>query len=205
MYGEKGGYQMKMRTSIVVSVSFIIVLGFLLTVPVHAQVEYGDWVGLWLKGTTKDKGLMVDDLGTDKAADKINTYAYVQALDIPQNLGDPILFTALLVQFDDESGTWMEPVPYTATVVGGTPLDYVVYGFIPPDTVPGIEILAIILSINGKEKNGELTKGTVKSVSGTVIYDLGGGMYFSAFESLKLKSIPDSKVPDEVSEKVFPP
>ena len=130
MHGEKGGHQMKMRKSIVVSASFIIVLGFLLTVPVHAQVDFDSWVGLWLKGTSKDKGLMVDDLGTDKAADKIPTYAYVLNLDLATST-----FTALLIQFDSESGTWMDAVPYTATVVGenpNNPLDYVVYGY-PPE------------------------------------------------------------------------
>jgi len=184
----------------VASIDFITILGFFVVVPVHAQVLFGDWVGIWFKGSVKEKGLMVDEFGTDKAVDKIPTYGYVQSWDEVNQQ-----FTSLLIQFDDDSNTWMDAVPYVVTVVNGTPLDYVAYGFIPPGTLPEIEIFALIMSAKGKEKAGVITKGSVKTVGGCIIYNLGDGINFSANESLQMKLIKEEKVPQEVYEKVFPP
>jgi hypothetical protein len=100
----------------------------------------------------------------------------------------------------------MDPVPYIVKVIGGTPLDYVSYGLITPEEADSnelpIEMFALIINIKGKEKNGEIKSGKVTTIGGGVIYDLGANNYFAAGESLKMKTIPAEKVPDEVVEAV---
>jgi hypothetical protein len=194
---QKGGVQMKMRKTLVATALFPIILGFLVVAPVYAEVTFESWVGQWFKGSIKDKGVMVDDLGTEKAVDKIPTYGYVESWD-------GVSYNSVIIQFDDETGTWMDPVPYLVKVIGGTPLDYVSYGFIPPGFAPGVELFALILHCKGKEKNDELKSFSAKSVGGCVIYDLNldGSMYFAANEALKFKGVPADKVPDEVKAKL---
>jgi hypothetical protein len=190
-YGEKGGYQMKMRMPIVVSASFIIVLGFLLTVPVHAQVGFVDWETTWFKGSIKDQGFIGDEFGIKKAKDKTRIYGYVQEWNDP-------FFIAYITEYDDILKSWKPPVPYYINVIAGTPLNFVAYGLVSPDDgVEGIELFAIILNIKGKEKNEAITKVSFKTVGACVIYNLGGE-YFSAKETLSGKGVPAGKVPVEV-------
>lgn len=184
-----------MKKLMAVSVGLIMTIVFILVAPVYAQVEFDDWVGQWYKGTVKDKGLFVDDTGTEKESDKLPSYAYVEEWDETTQT-----FSALLIQSEDDGDTWNDPVPYSITVIGGTPLDYVGYGLIPPGAAEGIELFAIILNIKGKEKNGELKGGKAKSVGGCVVYDFLDGTYFSAGESLSMKVVPEDKVPNEVKE-----
>lgn len=188
---------MKTINTLVATAVFTMILGFLVVVPVHAQVDFDSWEDKWFKGTAMDKGFIVDDTGTSKSSQKIPTYVYVQCWD-----GGQEIFTAWLVQKDAHSGAWMGAVPYVVQVINGTPLDFVVYGFIPPGTIPEIELFALIISFMGKEKDGVLKSAKVKSVGGCVIYNLGGGMHFSANESFKVKWVSANKVPDEVQEKI---
>jgi hypothetical protein len=187
-----------MKKLMAVSVGLIMTIVFILVAPVYAQVEFDDWVGQWYKGTVKDKGLFVDDTGTEKESEKLPSYAYVVEWDETTQT-----FSALLIQSEDDGDTWNDPVPYSITVIGGTPLDYVGYGLIPPGAAEGIELFAIILNIKGKEKNGELKGGKAKSVGGCVVYDFLDGTYFSAGESLSMKVVPEDKVPDEVKEAII--
>jgi hypothetical protein len=192
---------MKMRKTLFVTAAVTMILGFLVVVPVHAQVTFDSWVGQWYKGAIMDKGVIVDDLGTYRVVQKVPTYGYVQCWD-----GATSTYTSWLIQFDTESGTWMDAIPYTVQVIGGTPLDYVSYGFIPPGTLPEIEIFALILSVKGKEKAGVLRNFKASSVGGCVIYNLGAGpngtMYFPANESIKMRGISADKVPEEVQQKI---
>jgi len=198
---------MRMRKALVATAAITIILGFLVVVPVHAQVDFDAYLGQWFKGNMKDKGFIVlaDNLGTEKAVDKSPGYVYVQSSD-----GANYVF--LVVQQDDE-GNWMEAVPYQLTVLGQNPLDHIAYGFLPPPpalgAVPGVEILSLVLHITGKEKeeDGEwvLKSAQGQTVGGCVIYDFLDGTYFAANEALKFKLVPEAKVPVEVYEKVFPP
>jgi len=180
------------------SAVLIMVLGLLFVAPVHAEVTFDSWVGQWFKGTVTDKGVIVGDLGTGKVVEKVSTYGYVYSWD-----GGKMQYTFLLIQFDANSGTWMDAVPYVAQVVGGTPLNYVSYGLIPPGTVPEIEIFALIINVTAKEKKGVLTNPKVNTVGGCVIYNLDGGLHFAANESLNFKSVPVEKVPIEVLQKIL--
>jgi hypothetical protein len=186
-------------SSIVAVISVLLVL--FLIAPCYAQVEFEDWVGQWYKGTIIDKGLVANDTGTGKLQEKLLTYAYVVSWDPGSQT-----YTSVLVQSDDKGDTWMDPVPYIVKVIGGTPLDYVSYGLITPEEADSnelpIEMFALIINIKGKEKNGEIKSGKVTTIGGGVIYDLGASNYFAAGESLKMKTIPAEKVPDEVVEAV---
>ena len=169
------------------------------------EPNFDAWVGQWFKGTIQDKGLMVDDLGTDKAVEKVPAYGYVADWDDQTKE-----YTSLVTHFDDDTGTWSNPATaYIATLVGGTPLDYITYGFVPPGVADGIELVALILHFTGKEKNDVLTKAKGKTVGGCVIYSLGdgpsGAMYFSANEVINFNQVPDDKVPDDVKNIILPP
>jgi hypothetical protein len=191
---------MTKKKLIAMSVGFIIILGFFFIAPVHAQdgVDFDVWEGQWLKGIVKDKGLFVDSSGTYRSVDIVPSYAYVSEW-IPDGTSAIGVFNAFLFQYDNLYDEWFS-VPYTFTVIGGTPLDYVSYGFVPPGfgTELGVEIFALSLSVKGKVKNGDLYKAMAKSLGGLAIYNYGDGSYFSANESLKMKLIPESKVPQEV-------
>jgi hypothetical protein len=184
---------MKIRILIAASACFVIITGFLAVVPGNAQVEFELWEGLWFKGTIKDKGFIGDGSGIDKAVDKIPMYGYIAEWNESAET-----FTAWLVEFDDESGLWIGPLRYTVKVIGGTYLNWVAYGFLAPGEQLGVELLALILNVKGKEKNGVITNVTAKSVAGCVIYDLGSEVYYSANESMSGKGVPVNKVPDEV-------
>ena len=184
---------MKLRKSMVASAAVAMVLGLLVVVPVQAQqVTLDSWVGKWLKGGEKNKGVLVDDSGTSKAVEKLPTYGFVQCYAAGQ-------YTSTLVQ--QQNGTW-NTVQFFAQVLGvdPNPLDYVAYALVPSGFVPELEALLVVLSVTGKEKGGELTKGKVRTVGGSVIYNTGAGSYFAAQETLKMKTIPEDKVPQEVKD-----
>jgi hypothetical protein len=193
---------MTKKKLIAMSAGFIMILSFFVIVPVHAQdgVDFDIWEGQWFKGIVKDKGLVVDSSGTYRSVDIVPTYGYVIEW-IPGAPGIGV-FNAVLFQYDNASDSWVGPVPYTLNVIGGTPLDYVSYGFVGPDdplaALLGVEIFTISLSVKGKVKNEDLYMGMAKSLGGLVIYDYGDESYFSANESLKMKLIPESKVPQEI-------
>jgi hypothetical protein len=170
----------------------------ILVAPCYAEITFEDWVGQWYKGNIKDKGLVVNPTGTGKLSEKLLTYGYVEDWNPVDKT-----YRSILIQSDDGGETWMDPVPYVVKVISGTPLDYVSYALIGPGVAPEVEMLAVILNVKGKEKNGFIKNANIKSVGGCVIYDLGGGSaYFAAEESLKMKVIPESKVPDEVKNKL---
>ena len=186
---------MKMRKLLVVSAALIMILGLVVVVPVHAQVTLDSWVGKWFKGAEKNKGLLVNNSGTLKSVEKLSSYATVKCWD--DNTGE-ILATMIQLQ----NGNW-EPIQFLAKVLGGVdanPLDYVSYALVPPGFFPDIEALLVVLSATGKEKGGELVGGKVQTVGGSVIYNNIDGSYpqFATSESLKMKMIPDGKVPPEV-------
>jgi hypothetical protein len=188
---EKGGRQMKMQKGLVGCAGFVMVLVLLVAVPAHGQVSWESWVGQWFQGTIMDKGVMVNESWTDQATDKANAYGYVSSLD-----GDE--YTFLLFKLNPDTRDWIGPIPYVAKVVGGTPLNYVTYGFIPPGPgrEAGIELFALIMNITGKEKKGELTSPSATAIAGCVIYINPAGGYFAANETLTFKSA--KKVPDEL-------
>ena len=196
-FNIKGGFQLKIIKILVASTVFTMILGFFVVAPVHAQVDFDAWVGQWLAGAVIDSGVIVDDLGTSRNVQRDRTYSYVQCWDEGEGI-----YTSWLIQFDDESGTWRDAVPYTVYVVNGTPLDYVGYGFIPPGEIPEIELFALIMHARGWERAGVLTYTMVNSLGGCTIYNLGDGMYFPANESLRLRGVPTNRVPDEVLDKI---
>ncbi len=189
-----------MKTILRSSVLLGMALAMIFVAPVQAQVGFDDWLGQWLKGNVTDKGFLVDSTGTYKLSTKTATYAYVQCLDESSGVK---IYTAWLVQFDSQSRTWRDAVPYVFQVLNGTPLNYISYGFIPPETAPGVQLLAAILNIQGKEKNGALTQIKAKSVGACVVYDLGGGVYSAADEVIDMKGISADKVPVEVQAKIL--
>lgn len=201
IFRKEGGLHMKMRKTLVVAAVFTVLLGFLFMVPVHAQVTFKSWEGEWFQGKTKDKGVIVDGSGTFKAVDNLLCYATVYCWDGTDT------FTSVLVQFDPDigdDGAWI-PIVYTAKLVEGTPLDYVVYSLIPPGAVPPgppyprVEALMVMLSIKGKEKDEALKSAKVTTVAASILLDLDGGTtYLALNESIKMKKVDETKVPDEV-------
>jgi hypothetical protein len=146
-----------------------------------------------------DKGVMVNQSGVYKATDKANAYGYVSSY-VSSVDGDE--YTFLLFKLNPDTGDWMGPIPYVAKVVGGAPLNYVTYGFIPPGAGrdAGIELFALIMNITGKEKKGELTNASATAIAGCVIYINPAGGYFAANETLTFKSA--KKVPDELLDRI---
>jgi hypothetical protein len=189
---------MKLRKFMVANAAFVMILGLLVVVPVHAQVGFVDWQGMWLKGAVKEKGVNVVDSGTETEVEKLPTYGFVQDWDDNNKQ-----FTSWLIQ-QDTTGDWMDAMPFIVQVINGNPLDYVSYAFIPPAVppiAPPIEILALIINATGKESKGVL-KGKVRTVGGCVLYNFGGGSYFAANESLNMKMVPAEKVPQDVKDKL---
>ena len=189
---------MKTINALVATAIFTMMMSSILVMPVHAQVDFDSWVGHWFSGNVLDRGVLVDDTGTARIADSTNAYGYIQCWDENQSM-----FYIWLVEYDADTGTYRDAVPYNLQVINGTPLDFVGYGFLPPGTIPEVEILTVIMSFKGYERNGDLIAAQIMSVGGCVIYNLGGGMYFSASESIRARMFPASRVPDEVQEKLL--
>jgi hypothetical protein len=168
-------------------------LGFLLAMPASAQVDFDDWVGEWFKGPLKQKGLAVAPMETDKAAEKINSYSYVQSWD-----GGTQIMTVLSIE-QDASGTWLPPVPRIVQILNGNALDSVGYSLVPPGAVMGVELVAAVVSLTGKEKNGELTKAKIKSLGGCLVYDQGAS-YLASGLDINQKGVAEDKVPQEVKD-----
>jgi len=183
---------MRLRKFMLASAALIMVLGLLVVVPVHAQVTFDDWKGVWFQGAIKEKGLISNTSGTQKATDQIPAYIFVQCWNEGPMTLDSVLIQQLM-------GAW-EVFPYIGQVLNDNPLDYVVYSLLNPGDDPSgmTETLLVVLSIKGKEKNGELAKGQVKSVSGAIVYNLPDGSNLSSQESVKMKMIPQDKVPPDV-------
>jgi len=183
---------MKLGKFVLASAAVAMVLGLLVVVPVHAA-DFTDWECKWFKGGEKNKGvLLTDDPGVVKVAERIDTYAFVQSYVA----GPPGVFTSWLVQGN-------QTPMFMAQVLGDNPdpLDYVSYALVDPTMmVPGVEALLVSIRVQGKEKNGELTKGKVQTVGGSVIYSdpEPGVQYFVAQQVLKMKMVPQDKVPEAV-------
>ena len=186
---------MKFNKMIVASSVLTVAFFLFSAINIYAQdtVDFDIWVGQWYKGAVVDNGLIVDNDGTSKTVEAVPTYGYVVSWDATNQQ-----FFSLLIQYNNTTQEWMDAVPYVLKVIGGTPLDYASYSFIPPGSAPGIEFFAISLNITGQVKNGILKEGTAKSIGGLVIYDNGDGSYFSAEESLHVKVIPEWRVPEEI-------
>jgi hypothetical protein len=196
---EQGGLEMK--KTLCVAVFITLVLSFLFVVPAYAQIGFSDWVGQWLKGTTKEKGYLVADDGrTVKYSTNTSVYAYIQAFTAHATgpYGD---FTVLLFQFNDTTREW-DVSPYVLQVIGGTPLDCVGYGFIA--SIPGLDVYGVLLNAKGKDKKGVLSNIQIKSLSGYIIYNFSSlpppQIYklICADQLISAKGVAVDKVPLEV-------
>ena len=189
---------MKTINALVATAIFTLIISSVLVMPVHAQVDFDSWVGHYFSGNVLDRGVLVDGSGTARIADSTSAYGYIQCWDSNQSI-----FNIWLVEYDADTGTYRDAVPYNLQVLNGTPLDFVGYGFLPPGTIPEVEILTVILSFRGYERFGELIAAQLSTVAGCVIYNIGGGSYFAASESLRGRMFPVDRVPDEVQEKLL--
>lgn len=199
---------MKNRTSAWMVIALAGVFTFFSVSSAMAQLYFSSMQGTWWVGTkVQEKGNVFISQPADGSigkADKLKRkwkYMYVY---IPEDSLNGLTLENIIRITPGDEGGFDVATDVSLTIQGGTPYDFV---FVEEIVAEGESSLLVLQTkINEDKKNlGNIKSGQIIPLGGSFYYPSGDEMVFAGNREIRLKWIPESKVPDQIKEIVFPP
>jgi hypothetical protein len=197
---------MKARRSVLMVLALTGAFTFFSATSVMAQLFFSSMQGTWwVTAKSQEKGYVYTLPPADGSIGKAIKFqrkwkpGYIY---FPDDSLNGFIFENVIGVFFDSNGDVKVGRDKQAEIKGGTPNDFVL---VEEDSGEGDSSISVfqIKLIEDKKEPGNIKSGKIRTLAGSFYYPLNDNMMFAGKNGMKLKLIPEDKVPDHIKQLAF--